>query len=92
MSRPRLPALPCALLLLAVAGCSSNTPNLDSQFGLAVSQLNAQQVLHPDAGLNADPVAGMDGKAASGAQQRYQKSFAAPEPQNNVFSIGVGTR
>ena len=76
---------------LAVAGCVSLTPNLDSHFGEAVNQLKAQQTLYPEASRNTDPVSGMDGKAAKSAYNQYQKSYRAPEPPSNAFTIGVGS-
>lgn len=88
--------LPCATLLpllVLLAGCAATTtPVLDSHFGESVALLKAQQIMYPDAYRNANPVSGIDGKAGVSAYQRYQKSFAAPEPQPNVFTIGVGGR
>ena len=87
---------PCAALLSLLsllAGCAATTtPVLDSHFGESVALLKAQQIMYPDAYRNTDPVSGMDGKSGVSAYQRYQKSFAAPEPQPNVFTIGVGGR
>ena len=86
--------LPCATLLSLLsllAGCAATTtPVLDSHFGESVALLKSQQILYPDAYRNTNPVSGIDGKAGVSAYQRYQKSFAAPEPQPNVFTIGVG--
>ncbi|MGK5069018.1 pilus assembly protein [Janthinobacterium sp. AD80] len=86
--------LPCAALLSLLsllAGCAATTtPVLDSHFGESVALLKSQQILYPDAYRNTNPVSGIDGKAGVSAYQRYQKSFAAPEPQPNVFTIGVG--
>ena len=94
MTRPRFSAARCALLsvLLAVAGCKATTPRFDSQFGNAVSLLNAQQAINPAAALNRDPVSGMDGRAARSAYEQYQKSYSAPEKQADAFSIGLGGR
>ena len=76
-----------------LAGCAATTtPVLDSHFGESVALLKAQQIMYPDAYRNTNPVSGMDGKAGASAYQRYQKSFSAPEPQTNVFAIGVGGR
>ncbi len=88
--RFRSRSVPCAALLLILAGCVSTTPNLDRDFGAAVRLLYAQQTLNPDASRNTDSVAGIDGKAAKGAYDEYLKSYATPEPQQNVFTIGVG--
>ncbi|MBE3023307.1 pilus assembly protein [Janthinobacterium sp. BJB1] len=88
--------LPCAALLSLLsllAGCAATTtPVLDSHFGESVALLKAQQIMYPDAYRNMDPVSGMDGKSGVSAYQRYQKSFSTPEPQTNVFAIGVGSR
>ena len=85
--------LPCAALICLLAGCAATTtPVLDSHFGESVALLKAQQIMYPDAYRNTDPVSGMDGKSGVSAYQRYQKSFSAPEPQTNVFAIGVGGR
>ena len=85
--------LPCAVLLCLLSGCAATTtPVLDSHFGESVALLKSQQILYPDAYRNTNPVSGIDGKAGVSAYQRYQKSFAAPEPQPNVFTIGVGGR
>jgi hypothetical protein len=92
-TRFRFASIPCAVMLLAITGCVSRMPNLDSHFGEAVNLVKAQQMLNPDASRNTAPVQGMDGKAAKSAYDAYQKSYRVPEPQANVFSIGIsGTR
>jgi hypothetical protein len=73
----------------ALAGCTSTTPDLDLRFGQSVRLINTMQTLHPDAARNDDPVAGIDGHAAKSAYDAYQKSYSAPEPQLNSFTIGV---
>lgn len=82
-----------ALVLLLVAGCSTNTltPNYDLRFGDAVRQARERQTLNPTAGSNPDPVLGLDGKAALEAMQVYQNTFKAPPPVVNVINIGGGT-
>lgn len=69
-------------------GCQSTTPMWDRTFGDAVNQIVAMQTLNRNAHEN-DPVAGIDGTAATAAQQNYGKSFAAPTPPVNMFTIGV---
>lgn len=76
-------------LTLALAGCAQRTPVLDSQFGAAVTMLKAQQIVNPEASRNTDPVSGMDGRAASSAYGEYQKSYRAPPPPSNAFTIGI---
>lgn len=74
---------------LALSSCAQRTPVLDSQFGTAVTMLKAQQVLNPEASRNTDPVSGMDGRAAVSAYGEYQKSYRAPPPPSNAFTIGI---
>jgi uncharacterized protein YceK len=84
------------LYLLAAAtlsGCASTvvrtTPQWDGHFGADVRAALAQQTIHPDAGRNADPVAGMDGRAGRSAYERYQKASSEPVPQPSSFTVGV---
>lgn len=79
----------CGSMLAALAGCASNTPHLDRQFGGAVQAMNQQQILNPAAPTLTLP-ATLDGKAAKSAYDNYQKSFKEPVPQTGALSIGVG--
>jgi hypothetical protein len=47
-------------------------------------------VINPQAGLNRDPVTGLDGKAAVAGYNAYQKSFSAPVPQSGGMTISLG--
>lgn len=82
------------LLLLAswtAAGCVNTTPVWDSQFGQSVRTAVADQTLHPEGASNRDPAVGIDGKAALGAQKRYENSFAQPESRSaSMFTDAVG--
>jgi hypothetical protein len=73
----------------AMAGCASNTPVLDSQFGQAVAAARQAQIIDttPPAAL---AVNGVDGKAGKSAYDAYLKSFKDPQPQTGALSIGVG--
>jgi hypothetical protein len=86
LSRRSLAALAIAGLLSA---CAASTPQFDRRFGASVRDAMASQVANPVAEANTDPVAGMDGRSAVLAFDRYQKSFAEPAPQA-VFIIGGG--
>jgi hypothetical protein len=81
-----------AALLLANTGCISTTPNLDQHFGEGMGLIKAQQILNPQAARNTDPVSGIDGKAAKSAYDEYQKSYRAPVPPTNSFTLGIGGR
>jgi len=78
-----------AVTAALLAACSATTPQWDAHFGDATRIAQAQQIIAPAAARNADPVAGMDGRAAAQAQQHYQKSFAEPA-SGNGGAIGAG--
>jgi hypothetical protein len=75
--------------LCLLSACAPTTPNWDTAFGESVRMATAQQTLNPDASRNTDPVSGIDGAAARETIKLYEKSFTKPEPQPNVFTIGV---
>lgn len=82
-----------AALAAGLAGCAgtveTTTPHLDQYFGQAVNQAKAQQTLNPDAARNTDPVAGVDGKAANEALDKYHESFRTNQPAT-IINIGGG--
>lgn len=63
---------------LLAAACNT-TPRWDRQYGQSVHGGIANQTIDPAAAANRNPVAGIDGTAALGAQHRYERSFAQPE-------------
>jgi uncharacterized protein YceK len=85
--------LAIAMLLGLVGGCATVTPNYDAKFGDAVRQAKLNMIINPDAGMNPDQAAGMDGKAARETVILYQGTFKAPPPAVNVINIGgaIGT-
>ena len=84
----RIIAAVATAAVTALAGCASTTPNLDARFGEAVREARALQTINPDAAKNPDPVAGLDGRAARSAMERYQESFKTPPATFNVINIG----
>jgi hypothetical protein len=76
---------------LLLAGCAARAPVLDQHFGEAVNTAKAQQTVNPDASLDRDPVAGLDGPAADATIDRYHKSYETPPQPVNVFTIGIGS-
>ncbi len=72
-------------------GCMTSTPIWDRTFGDSVSAIEAMQTLDPTASANTDAVAGVDGTAATAAQQNYGKSFMTPQPPTSMFTIGVSS-
>ena len=67
------------------------SPRYEAEFGSATRATLKAQIINPNAGNNPDPVAGLDGRAAWDAIDKYQNSFAEPKPIENVINIGVGS-
>ena len=68
------------LLAGLLSACVSTTPNWDARFGIDTRIALAQQVMNPGAARNTDPVAGMDGRSARAAYERYQQAGAEQQP------------
>ncbi|SFB75930.1 hypothetical protein [Massilia yuzhufengensis] len=78
------------VLVLVLPGCVHTTPQWDQQFGSATRSNLALQVLDPAAAANRQPATGIDGRAAKGAHDRYQRSFAQPESTPPALVINTG--
>ena len=87
-TRFHIPAAGLALLMAALAGCAPVTPRFDSSFGDSVRASVAAQVADPAAARNANPVSGIDGRAAQAAQQRYETSFRTPSAPEGAMISG----
>lgn len=79
-----------ALVTACLQGCMHTTPEWDRQFGIATRANLAIQVLDPAAAANRNPAIGVDGRAAKGAYERYQRSFAQPEPAPAPIFFSTG--
>lgn len=77
------------MAVTVLTGCTPLSPVVDSQFGNALNTLKTQQTFDVTAAVRNDSPL-QDGKAAAEATSRYVKSFNAPTPHQNVFTIGVG--
>ena len=75
---------------IALTGCVTETPNLDTHFGEAVNDAKVQQTINLEASKNINPITDLDGEAANAAVDRYHRSFVQPPVTPNVFNIGVG--
>lgn len=71
---------PAILLAGFLSACASTTPHWDSRFGVATRLALTRQIADPAAAVNTDPVAGMDGRSARAAYERYHKAGAEPQP------------
>ena len=87
----RCKRMACAALSgMLLYGCGT-TPRLNEHFGAAVRANVAAQVIDPAAAANTNPAAGMEGKAAALAHERYQNSFKEPEtPVRSLVISGAG--
>ena len=80
-----------AALALALAGCASSTPQWDARFGDSVRAALAAQAIDPAAARNRNPVAGLDGKAARAALERYEHSFTTPPAPPPPMSVSASS-
>ncbi len=90
MSNRPILTLACALALAAALSACAATPFDDERFGDSVRATTASQIIDPAASRNPDPVAGIDGRAAQAAQERYEESFTSPAPTASALTIGIG--
>ena len=84
-------ALALASLGAGLQGCAHTTPQWDRQFGAATRANLAVQVIDPAAAANRSPATGIDGPAAKGAHERYQRSFAQPESAPAPIFVTTGS-
>jgi len=77
-----LMGLALGVALLGLAGCYPPSA-LDMDYGNAVRNNIAQQVVNPAAGFNPKPAVGMTPQAAYNSQERYDKSFKE-EPKKQL--------
>ena len=75
-------------LAALLGGCAAPAPNLDSQFGYAVTALKMQQALAPS--VPPQQLSALDGKAAKAGYDAYQKSFQEPPTTAGALTIGIG--
>lgn len=88
MSGKRVSVMIAAFGLLA--GCVAIYPEVDQQYGYAVTAAREAQTFNPQAGRSARVVSGIDGLAAKATVDRYVESFKSPPPVANVLNIGGG--
>ncbi|MTV41574.1 hypothetical protein [Duganella radicis] len=62
------------LPMLAASTLSACAAHPPQPVGFDTRLVLAQQIMHPEAARNSDPVAGMDGRTARSAYERYQKA------------------
>lgn len=81
-------ATPLLLAGALLGGCTTQTPRLDQNFGMAANTLKLQQMIKPVPGDQA--LTRLDGPAAKAALDNYNKSFKEPKAQEGALTIGIG--
>jgi len=81
-----LTRLGLGLALLGLAGCYPPSA-LEMDYGNAVRNNIAQQVVNPAAGFEAKPAVGLSPQAAANVQESYDKSFKVDEKKQLEFKM-----
>lgn len=79
------------LAALLCAGCASERMPGSEGAGQTVRAALASQIINPDAARTAPAVPSLHGAAAKASIDRFVRSFEAPAPAANRFTIGVGS-
>ena len=72
-----------------VFGCAESRVAMD--YGTSHQLQKYNQTLNPEAEKNVAPVTGMDGRAAQGAVEKYEKGFEKAAPTTTSYQINVGS-
>lgn len=79
-------------LALLLSACAATSPQADARFGQSLRATLAAQVAYPAAVRNANPVEGLDGRAARAAQEGYEHSFGQAQSGGGVSTPLVMTK
>jgi hypothetical protein len=80
--------IPLATLAATLSACAPLASQSDNSFGNSVRAAVASQVIDPAAARNANPVSGIDGRAADAAQRHYEASFRKPSAPDAAMVQG----
>ena len=78
------------MLLLCLAGCYPPSA-VDRDWGNAVRNNIAQQVVNPQAGLNPSPPVGLTPQAAVNEMESYNKTFAPESQKSSQLTYGASS-
>ncbi len=82
--------LACLAVASVLAGCASDSPRLDAQWGRSTSEARTQQTAYPDAARTARGPIASPAVTSGLAIQRYHSTFENPPAPVNVLQLGVG--
>ena len=77
------------LIFLAASMTACAPSRLEMDYGTSFKLQKFNQTADLEAGKKVEPAEGMDGKAAQGTKEKYQKSFEK-EPPAPVYSLTIG--
>ncbi len=86
MLQKRLILLGFIIMIASLAGCAVS--RLEKDYGQSVRLTKSNQILHPEATLNLEPVYGFDGYAAGATIEKYRKNFEKRDV-GPVFILGT---
>jgi hypothetical protein len=75
------------LLATLLGGCAPS--RLEMDYGTSYQLQKFNQIANPEAGKKVEPAEAMDGKAAQGTMEKYQKGFEN-EPPAPVYTLSIG--
>jgi ABC-type oligopeptide transport system substrate-binding subunit len=81
------------LIFLAASLAACAPSRLEMDYGTSFKLQKFNQIADLEAGKKVEPAEGIDGKAAQGTMEKYQKSFEkeAPAPAYTISIGGIGT-
>ena len=72
-------------------GCAWQESRVAMDYGTSYQLQKYNQTLNPEAEKNLAPVTGMDGRAAQGAVDKYEKGFEKETQTTTSYQINVGS-
>ncbi len=85
-----------AVLSVMLWGCAGNLPKsqrtkmIDMNWGKSFESAKNNQILNPEAGMEPEPVVGLDGEAAGYNMKKYRDAFKKAEPPKTPVLTGIG--
>ena len=77
--------LPAFLL----SGCTKPPTLVDHYFGTSYEYAKQSQIAYPLAGVNRQPIAGLEGSIGQRVMERYKAGYTQPAPTTETYSITV---
>ena len=72
-------------------GCAWQQSRVEMDYGTSHQLQKYNQTFNPEAEKNLEPVTGMDGRAAQGVVENYEKRFEKETKTTTSYQINVGS-